>query len=332
MDRTNNNISKIKASKMAAPLARSENTATEEGIGQLLHQIRSKHMKKPLGITETTNLQFYEHAIVAKVSMQWCCFPKRYRVFVIPRFKIVDVSFSFGPRSVSWLFYFLLMLSIILISMGAVGGGCKKACGYFRRLSPDYYSDPDYFFGSDSEYDNYFPSSDYSLPGYDAYGNDVYGNKTCSVNGGPCASLVIGCLMLTIPVPYLLLRHFFKKWHYIYFAEKAPSRAFFNFGGIFPYVFRIKRTGFDMDAGNKANLDEFYIIDYVFGCICRNDGSTVTDEAHLLSHLNHGAIATPVVPVHADHTIGRFNEKKGGGAGDAVYAQVYQGEQERMRW
>ncbi|KAL7470146.1 hypothetical protein ACHAXS_010380 [Conticribra weissflogii] len=332
---TKTNKSKHKASAMVAPpLANTENTTTEEGIGRLLHQIHSKYMKKLTCITETTSLQFYEHAIVAKVTKQWCCFPKRFRVFVIPRFKIVDVSFSFGPRRISGFFYFFLILSIFLISLGAAGGGCSKTCAYFRRLSPDYYSDPDYFFYSDTDYDSYYPSSSYSSPGYDAYANDNGRSKTCHVNGGPCASLVIGCLILAIPVPYLLLRHFFKKWHYIYFSEKAPSGQFFNFGGVLPYVFRLKRTGFDTDAGNVAKADEFYIIDYVFGCICSVGvgGSTVTEEAHLLSHLNHGAIATPVVPVHADNTIGRCNARMRDGAGGAVYAEVYQGERERMRW
>ena len=46
----------------------------------------------------------------------------------IPRFKIVDSSFTLGPRKISSIVWFLLLLSIIFIIIGAALGGCKPYC------------------------------------------------------------------------------------------------------------------------------------------------------------------------------------------------------------
>eukprot|EP00569_Conticribra_weissflogii_P004125 CAMPEP_0171330054 /NCGR_PEP_ID=MMETSP0878-20121228/1726_1 /TAXON_ID=67004 /ORGANISM="Thalassiosira weissflogii, Strain CCMP1336" /LENGTH=289 /DNA_ID=CAMNT_0011830239 /DNA_START=160 /DNA_END=1029 /DNA_ORIENTATION=+ len=258
------------------------------GLGNLLYHVHSTHMKNLLCAMETTSLQFYEHMVVATVTSQLWCFPKRYQTIVIPRFKIVNAGFSLGPRSIPVLAYLIIAISLVLIIIGAVNGGCSK-CDKSSRSS--YY----YYYGSDCD------------------------------NSGACASLVIGCLLLVIPVPLLILLPIIWKWHFIYFDVKAPTTRFFNFGGIYSYAFRFKKIGFDTRTENLASFDEFYLIEYVYGSLGKA-GSTVTSEAHLLSHFNHAALATPIVPIHADNTVrdlfmdGLRNRKK---VGESVaYAEV----------
>ncbi len=216
---------------------------------------------------ETTSLQFYEHVVVATITSQLWCFPKKYETIIIPRFKIINTAFSLGPRSIPKIIYMILLISLILIIFGAVNGSCSKC------------KDPSYWSSSNSNCDN----------------------------SGACASLVIGCLLL-IPVPILILVPIIWKWHFVYLDVKAPTTRFFNFGGVHSYGFRFKKIGFDMRANNQASFDEFYLIEYIFGSLGKA-GITVTSEAHLLSHYNHAALATPIVPIHADNTIRDFMEE-----------------------
>jgi len=268
-------------------------TTLEEGLGSLLYHVHSTHIKNLLCATETTSLQFYEHMVVATVTSQLWCFPKKYHVHVIPRFKIVNAAFSLGPRSIPWVVYLFLIAAMILIIIGAVMGGCSKC------------KDSD---GSSSSY-SYYSSSFY--------------DSDCD-SSGACACLVIGCLLL-IPVILLVLVPLIWKWHFIYLDVKSPSTRFFNFGGITSYSFRFKKIGFDMRANNQASFDEFYLIEYVFGSLGKA-GNTVTSEAHLLSHFSHAALATPIVPIHADNTVrdllvnGLKHRKTD--TGDVVYATV----------
>jgi len=239
------------------------------GLGNLLYNLHSTHIQNLLGAMETTSLQFYEHVVVATITSQLWCFPKKYQTIIIPRFKIVNTAFSLGPRSVPKIVYLILLISLILIIFGAVNGSCSKC--------------------NDS-------SSFYSYAS----------NSNCG-NSGACASLIIGCLML-IPVPILVLVPIIWKWHFVYLDVKAPTTRFVNFGGIHSHAFRFKKIGFNMSANNQASFDEFYLIEYVFGSLGKA-GSTGTSEAHLLSHYNHAALATPIVPIHADKILRDFMEE-----------------------
>mmetsp|Transcript_5696 Transcript_5696/g.12596 ORF Transcript_5696/g.12596 Transcript_5696/m.12596 type:complete len:286 (-) Transcript_5696:52-909(-) len=243
-----------------------------KGLGDLLYRIHSTHTKTPTCSFESTNLQFYEHVVVATVTSKLWCFPKKYQTFIIPRFKIVNAAFSLGPRSIPKIVYFFLLIALVLIILGAVNGSCTKC-----KNSNSY---------------SYYSSSRSS--------------DNCD-SAGACASLVIGCLML-IPVPILVLVPFFKKWHFVYLDVKAPTTRFVNFGGIHSHAFRFKKIGFNMSANNQASFDEFYLIEYVFGSLGKA-GSTGTSEAHLLSHYNHAALATPIVPIHADKILRDFMEE-----------------------
>mmetsp|Transcript_2161 Transcript_2161/g.4716 ORF Transcript_2161/g.4716 Transcript_2161/m.4716 type:complete len:287 (-) Transcript_2161:219-1079(-) len=237
-----------------------------KGLGDLLYRIHSTHTKTPTCSFESTNLQFYEHVVVATVTSKLWCFPKKYQTFIIPRFKIVNAAFSLGPRSIPKIVYFFLLIALVLIILGAVNGSCTKC-----KNSNSY---------------SYYSSSRSS--------------DNCD-SAGACASLVIGCLML-IPVPILVLVPFFKKWHFVYLDVKAPASMFASFGGITSYAFRFTKVGFETSAGNQASFDEFYLIDYVYGSLSKA-GNTVTSEAHLLSHFNHAALSTPIVPIHADNSV-----------------------------
>ena len=116
--------------------------------------------------------------VKATVSRKLLCFPERSETVIIPRFKIVDCTFTLAP---SFEFYFLLimLLSIILILVGTAAGGCKNT-------STTTYGDGGYSYSSDS----------YSITSY---------------NSGACASLVIGYLMLVLcAIAFVLMRCFSK--------------------------------------------------------------------------------------------------------------------------
>lgn len=245
------------------------------GLGNLLFHIHSTHFSSIFLATETTSLQFYEHVVVASVTSQLWCFPQRALTKVIPRFKIVDAQFSLGPRSIPRITWLLLLISIILIIIGAVWGGCKDKCHY----------------------------------------------SSCGVDSSACAMLVIGILVLLIPVPPLLLIPCIKKRHYMYLDVKAPSTTWFNFGGVTTYAFRFKKVGFDDAAGSKADFDDAHVLEYVYGPIAKA-GDEVTNEAHLLSHLNYASLSTPIVPINAGDTVRNLFGSVSGSASGSVGGSV----------
>jgi hypothetical protein len=114
--------------------------------------------------------------------------------------------------------------------------------------------------------------------------------------------LVIGIIVLSVPVPLLILLPIIYKDHYIYLDVKAVPTKFFGFGAIKSYVYRFKKIGFDHATDKKAAFDQFYLIEYVYGTLAQA-GNVATNEAHLLSHLSHAALCTPIVPIHSDNTI-----------------------------
>lgn len=126
----------------------------------------------------------------------------------IPRFKIVDSSFTLGPRKISSIVWFLLLLSIIFIIIGAALGGCKPYCTSSQVVaaaaqavegSIDSFYESILGSGGSNEEDSIINDLSASLP------------SNCTETSGSCPWLVIGCLMLVIPVPILLLSPWFFK-------------------------------------------------------------------------------------------------------------------------
>ena len=113
--------------------------------------------------------------------------------------------------------------------------------------------------------------------------------------------LVIGSLLLVAVVGFMA-PPLFCGWHFVNLDVKIPTGKFFNFGGVSSHVFRFRTMGFDQHIDNKTAFDELYLIKYVYGSLGKA-GDVVTNEAHLLSHFNHAALSTPIVPIHADNTI-----------------------------
>ena len=64
--------------------------------------------------------------VIATVTSQLWCFPKRVEVLVIPRFKIVDVEFSLGPRGFPLVAKLLMLLGLLLAIIGGAQGGCTR--------------------------------------------------------------------------------------------------------------------------------------------------------------------------------------------------------------
>lgn len=209
----------------------------------------------------------------------------------------MNAAFSLGPRSIPKLACFFMMIGTLFTIIGASLGGCKKCESESSSSSSN-----NYYYSSYSEYDS------------------------CGGSSGSCALLVIGILLLLIPLPILFVPLIWK-WHYIYLDVKTPTTKVFGFGGITSYDFRFRKMGFDHKTDDKASFDEFYLVEYVFGPLAKA-GNVVTQEAHLLSHFNHAALSTPIVPIHADNIIGELTQRKKGG-GDSVIAGMLQ--RDRLR-
>ena len=73
--------------------------------------------------------------VIATVTSQLWCFPKRVEVLVIPRFKIVDVAFSLGPRSIPLAAKLIMLLGLLLAIIGGAQGGCNDNNWYSSSSS-----------------------------------------------------------------------------------------------------------------------------------------------------------------------------------------------------
>eukprot|EP01083_Nonionella_stella_P087935 244838_1 len=248
-----------------------------DGVGNLLYHVHSTHCKSILCAKEETSLQFYEHVVIATAISRLWCFPKSCQVNVIPRFKIVDATFSLGPRKVPLLVWLLLAAALALIITGATFGGCRSC--------------EDEWVDTGSQYDYY---GSYESSGY-------YTSSGCHSSSGTCASLVIGVVLAAILVPILLIIPCIWKWHYVYLDVKTHSPNWFSSGAV-TYAYRFKKMGFDHSTDDKAVFDEFYLVDYVYGSFNKGGNDTMS-EAHLLSHFHHVSLATPIVPIHADNSV-----------------------------
>ena len=73
--------------------------------------------------------------VVATVERKLWCFPKTSKTIVLPRFKIVDTAFTYGPRSIHWIVYPLFLTGLIMVLTGMAGGGCRRYYGYYFNSS-----------------------------------------------------------------------------------------------------------------------------------------------------------------------------------------------------
>ena len=136
---------------------------------------------------------------------------------------------------------------------------------------------------------------------YDPWYGMAYGKDS-----GACASLTIGALMVSVLLPLIILIPWLLKWQYIYFDVRKPASAtsFFNRGGVVTYAYRLKKTGSDVRS-DVVFFDQSFVLNYVYGSLSLG-GNQTTNEAHLLSHFNNASLATPIMPVYADKTIGQL--------------------------
>jgi len=123
---------------------------------------------------------------------------------------------------------------------------------------------------------------------------------------GPCACVVIGSLMLSILIPLIILIPWLLKWQYIYFDVRKPATAthFFNRSGVVTYAYRLKKTAGAV-ASDVVFFDQNFVLNYAYGALSLG-GNQTTNEAHILSHFNNANLATPIMPIYADKTVGEF--------------------------
>lgn len=89
--------------------------------GSLLHSITDSY-KKCCGSTHRVELEFYEHLMLVRITEKPSCgcLPTKYFSSAIPRFKIMDVTFTNGARSRLWLSYLLGTIGFVLTLIGAI--------------------------------------------------------------------------------------------------------------------------------------------------------------------------------------------------------------------
>ena len=133
-----------------------------------------------------------------------------------------------------------------------------------------------------------------------------YYDYFCYQDSSTCACVVIGALMISVLLPLIILIPWLLKWQYIYFDVRKPASAtsFFNRGGIITYAYRLKKTGSDVRS-DVVFFDQSFVLNYVYGSLSLG-GNKTTNEAHLLSHFNNASLATPIMPVYADKTVGEL--------------------------
>jgi hypothetical protein len=90
-----------------------------KAIGILLYKIEEKETSWS-GKVEWTALEFYDNVIMCRKKLQWCCFPKTYYAEAIPRFKVVNVTFTNGRRNLFWWIFFLIMIGVLIIIFGMI--------------------------------------------------------------------------------------------------------------------------------------------------------------------------------------------------------------------
>lgn len=86
-------------------------------VGHLLYEIEDKEIKCDC-LIEWVGLQFYEHLLVIRSKERHCCCPPTYFAEAIPRFKILNVTFTNGRRGLWRWGLFLFIVGLVLLIMG----------------------------------------------------------------------------------------------------------------------------------------------------------------------------------------------------------------------
>lgn len=86
-------------------------------VGKLLYRIQEKTK------SSWTSLEFYEHVLVYRSKEKWCCFPGKYNAEAVPRFKIVNVTFTNGRRNQCCCVCTLFTVGLALILAGCFAWG-----------------------------------------------------------------------------------------------------------------------------------------------------------------------------------------------------------------
>jgi hypothetical protein len=94
------------------------NPVTESSkVGKLLYEVENKRTKCD-GNIDWCSLQFYDHVLIVHSKHRWCCCPQKYYAEAIPRFKILNVTFTNGRRRQWRWVLLLLILGIFLMVIG----------------------------------------------------------------------------------------------------------------------------------------------------------------------------------------------------------------------
>ncbi len=112
--------------------------------------------------------------------------------------------------------------------------------------------------------------------------------------------------MLVVIRLLLILRHFIRKRQYLLDVRPKYICGYETIGR---HTFGFKKMGFDHATNQQATFDQYYLVECVYGSLA-HAANDVTNEAHLLSHFNHAALCTPIVPIHADNTVSNDQSAK----------------------
>lgn len=90
----------------------------DSSLGTPLYEIAEKSTECSTCTTETVELRFYDHVLLYRRRAKWCCFPEDSDFNAVPRFKIVNVSFTNQKKKN---FHWAIMLGIVGILLFTYG-------------------------------------------------------------------------------------------------------------------------------------------------------------------------------------------------------------------
>jgi hypothetical protein len=95
-------------------------------VGTLVYKIQEKKILCN-GNIEWTSLEFYEHVLLIREKVRWCCLPETYYAEALPRFKIVNVTFTNGKRNLIYWLLLLVLVGVCLLTLGINGENVTMA-------------------------------------------------------------------------------------------------------------------------------------------------------------------------------------------------------------
>jgi hypothetical protein len=91
-------------------------------VDKLMYEIHEK-MTYCNGNIEWTGLEFYEHVLLIRQKVRWCCLPDKYYAEALPRFKIVNVTFTNGRRNLLGSAVLIALIGVFFLTLGLLRGG-----------------------------------------------------------------------------------------------------------------------------------------------------------------------------------------------------------------